>query len=187
MLLEVGKETLVTPPIASPCQSLRLLICRHWELTRAIAPSPLWFRNPRSLGLAYVTLVNVNFIFGVPQPAVSHAQALDVNAGDALFAFTVPQGTIVRARQRDAGDAAFAFETVSEPTVTLLHTYTVDAGDSAFTVAVPQVSATRVGVMGTDHEISAGNANFAFISPQAAITKTDALELSALVISRPTI
>ena len=92
------------------------------------------------------------FIFKLARPAtvpVDHA----VNAGDATFAFALPQPTVTH--------------TTAAPT-----DHAVDAGDAAFAFALPQPTVTYVSSGTNDHTVNAGDVAFAFSLPQPTVTRT---------------
>ena len=120
------------------------------------------------------------FIFALtrpePEPVVGHA----VNAGDAAFAFLIPQPNVTLtmasgavAHAVSAGDVSFDF-VLPQPAVT--HTprvtvnHTVNAGDAGFSFAIPQPAVTHTTVAPTDHAVNAGDAAFGFFLPQPTVT-----------------
>ena len=115
------------------------------------------------------------FLLAVAEPLAPVAHAVD--AGDAEFAFTVPQPTVTHTAAGthavDAGDVAFAF-TIPQPTVTYTppDSHAVDAGEIefAFTIPQPTVTYTPAG----SSTVDAGDVEFAFTIPQPTVTYTPA-------------
>ena len=107
------------------------------------------------------------FIFKAARPAAvptDHA----VDAGDAAFAFALPQPTVTHTTALvptdhavNAGDAAFVFD-LPQPTVTHNTLDTVNAGDASWAFAVPQPTVTHTPRVAVDHTVNAGDAAFAF-------------------------
>ena len=94
------------------------------------------------------------------------------------------EGTGVTDHVANAGDASFAFA-IPEPTVTNTPAATVDhtvnAGDAAFAFALPQPTVTHVPVATVDHTVNAGDAAFAFSIPQPTVTLTSAVPVDHAV------
>ena len=108
-----------------------------------------------------------------------------VNAGDASWAFAVPEPTVTLTpfapvttdHAVNAGDAAFAFS-VGEPTVThtprVPNVFTVDAGNVEFAFGVSQPDVTHTTIIPQNYMRDAGNASFAFHVQQPTVTHVPA-------------
>ena len=102
---------------------------------------------------------------------------LDGIASGARFIFKAARPVTVSADHAvDAGDAAFAFA-LPQPSVT--HTlasgavdHSVGAGDIAFTFALTQPTRTHIQAVSDDHAVNAGDLNWGFDVPRPTVTHT---------------
>ena len=93
------------------------------------------------------------FIFKAARPATVSADHA-VDAGDAAFAFAVPQPS--------------ATHTLASGTVD----HSVGAGDIAFTFALTQPTRTHIQAVADDHAVNAGDLNWGFDVPRPTVTHT---------------
>ena len=98
-------------------------------------------------------------------------QSLDDGTRFILF-ITEPEA-VATAHTVDAGDAAWAFD-VPEVTVTVTHAYEVDAGDASWAFAVPEVAVTHVSAQPQAFTRNAGDVAWAFDVPEVTVTHTAA-------------
>ena len=128
--------------------------------------------NPAFKAALLAIAAGNDFVFGIArqEPDV-HA----VDAGDAAFAFALPEPTVTRTLPDDhavnAGDADFALA-VPEPTVTrtLPDDHAVDAGDAPFLFEPSQPAVTHVGLMGTTYSVSPDPLTVLFEVPDPTVT-----------------
>ena len=106
-----------------------------------------------------------------------------VNAGDASWAFAIPEPTVTHTPAAlpndhavNAGDAAFAFS-IPQPSVT--HTlaagttaHAVNAGGASFVFDLPQPTVTHTTVAPQDHAVDAGAVAWVFAVPRPTVTHT---------------
>ena len=113
-----------------------------------------------------------------PATTTDHA----VDAGNILWAFTLPQPTVTHTAVQPidhtvaARNITWAF-TLPQPTVThttvLPQTYTVNAGNISWAFTLPQPTVTHTSVLPTDHTVNAGNISWVFAHlPQPTVTHT---------------
>ena len=128
------------------------------------------------------------------EPTVSRGRARD--AGDASWAFSIPESTVLRSRMRDvsavdwtfavpqvsadhnreheisANAASWAF-TLSEPTVTLTSSHGANPGDAAWVFILPELLVTRSRARDADV------VSWAFTTPQVSADHNQEHEISA--------
>ena len=102
-----------------------------------------------------------------------------VDAGDASWAFAVPQAAVTHtprvpdAHAVNAGDVAWAFD-IPQAAVTYVplptDDHTVNAGDVSWAFVLPEPAVTHTSPLPQDFTRNAGDVSWAFTVPQAAVT-----------------